>query len=77
MSSPPKTAATGSERRRSSQAGLFGNLMAQKRGADNEAYSQRRASLEEQGASSGAFGKLWNNVMKPAHSPTEGKNPLK
>jgi hypothetical protein len=60
MSSPtqttPNTTANGGRRR--SSGGLYENLLSQKR--SNEAYSARRASIEEQGASKGIFGKMWD-----------------
>ncbi|KAG9516997.1 hypothetical protein KCU71_g7425, partial [Aureobasidium melanogenum] len=68
MSSPtdttpaPKTSFDG-ERRRSS-AGLFNNILSQKRSPDNVAYSARRASIEEQGPPKGVFGKLWDTAVR-------------
>ncbi|KAL1304976.1 hypothetical protein AAFC00_003881 [Neodothiora populina] len=67
MSSPTKsTPITNDSPRRKSSGGLFENLMVQKRGTDNVAYSQRRQSLEEQSAQKGAFGKMWDTVIRGA-----------
>ncbi|KAL2351717.1 hypothetical protein BJ546DRAFT_991868 [Cryomyces antarcticus] len=60
-SSSPKTSG---ERRRSS-AGLFSNLMAQKRNPEDANAAARRTSITEQNTTKPGFlGNAWNNMMK-------------
>jgi hypothetical protein len=61
MSSPTSPKASFDGERRRSSAGLFNNILAQKRSPDNAAYSARRSSIEDQGPPKGMLGKMWDS----------------
>jgi len=60
-----------SQRRRSSNTGLFGNLMDHKRGSQD--YAERRASHHDQGQSATLFGGWYNRTIRGVVPPAEKK----
>ncbi|KAJ9618322.1 hypothetical protein H2203_009240 [Taxawa tesnikishii (nom. ined.)] len=56
-----------SQRRRSSNTALFGNLTQHKRGSQD--YGERRSSIGEQGAKSGMFGTWYNQTFRGVQKP--------